>query len=239
MIGGVPRRPGPGWGTCPSCRPTSPRCRGPRSTSPRTGTRSPTSTTTPSCSPRTRPRRCVRLRSYSRKDVAPLVENAWERAEFPMQLVGRFADLDLAGLPYGLRRAPARRRQPVPRHAALEMARADASVRQLLRRPQRPRDGLDPRRRRQEQRDRWLPAMARDGQDRRVRADRAARRLRRRAAACAPPPARRRHWVLNGAKRWIGNATFADFIVVWARDVETNQVKGFVVAKGTPGHDDR
>ena len=42
-------------------------------------------------------------------------------------------------------------------------------------------------------------------------------------------------WVLNGAKRWIGNATFADVVVVWARDVETNRVLGFVVEKGTPG----
>jgi glutaryl-CoA dehydrogenase len=42
-------------------------------------------------------------------------------------------------------------------------------------------------------------------------------------------------WVLNGAKRWIGHATFADLVVIWARDVETNQVLGFVVEKGTPG----
>jgi glutaryl-CoA dehydrogenase len=42
-------------------------------------------------------------------------------------------------------------------------------------------------------------------------------------------------WVINGAKRWIGNATFADLIVVWARDLADNQIKGFVVAKGTPG----
>ncbi|MCQ0012573.1 acyl-CoA dehydrogenase family protein [Actinomadura madurae] len=43
------------------------------------------------------------------------------------------------------------------------------------------------------------------------------------------------HWVLNGAKRWIGNATFADLTVVWARDEADDQVKGFVVARGTPG----
>ena len=42
-------------------------------------------------------------------------------------------------------------------------------------------------------------------------------------------------WVLNGAKRWIGNATFADLVVIWARDVADDQVKGFVVEKGTPG----
>jgi glutaryl-CoA dehydrogenase len=42
-------------------------------------------------------------------------------------------------------------------------------------------------------------------------------------------------WVLDGAKRWIGNGTFADLIVVWARDVEDGHVKGFVVEQGTPG----
>jgi glutaryl-CoA dehydrogenase len=42
-------------------------------------------------------------------------------------------------------------------------------------------------------------------------------------------------WVLNGKKKWIGNATFADYVVVWARDVADNQVKGFVVEAGTEG----
>jgi glutaryl-CoA dehydrogenase len=42
-------------------------------------------------------------------------------------------------------------------------------------------------------------------------------------------------WVLDGQKRWIGNGTFADLIVVWARDVDDNQVKGFVVHSGNPG----
>ncbi|MBV8749427.1 MAG: acyl-CoA dehydrogenase family protein, partial [Candidatus Eremiobacteraeota bacterium] len=41
---------------------------------------------------------------------------------------------------------------------------------------------------------------------------------------------------LNGAKRWIGNASFADLNVIWARDVNDRQVKGFVVEKGTPGY---
>jgi glutaryl-CoA dehydrogenase len=36
-------------------------------------------------------------------------------------------------------------------------------------------------------------------------------------------------WVLNGLKRWIGNGAFADLVVVWARDVEDGQVKGFLV----------
>jgi glutaryl-CoA dehydrogenase len=46
-------------------------------------------------------------------------------------------------------------------------------------------------------------------------------------------------WVINGAKRWIGNATIADVIVVWARDESDQQVKGFLVEKGTQGYDAR
>jgi glutaryl-CoA dehydrogenase len=42
-------------------------------------------------------------------------------------------------------------------------------------------------------------------------------------------------WVLNGEKKWIGNATFADLTMVWAVDEADHQVKGFVVEKGTPG----
>jgi len=36
-------------------------------------------------------------------------------------------------------------------------------------------------------------------------------------------------WILNGAKRWIGNGTFCDYMLVWARDEDTNQVRGFIV----------
>ena len=44
-------------------------------------------------------------------------------------------------------------------------------------------------------------------------------------------------WVLNGQKKWIGNATFADLVVIWARDEADNQVKGFIVRpKENPGY---
>lgn len=42
-------------------------------------------------------------------------------------------------------------------------------------------------------------------------------------------------WVLNGQKKWIGNGTFADLVIIWARDVEDQQVKGFIVEKDNPG----
>jgi glutaryl-CoA dehydrogenase len=42
-------------------------------------------------------------------------------------------------------------------------------------------------------------------------------------------------WVLNGKKKWIGNATFSDFTIIWARDEADDAVKGFLVDRGTPG----
>ena len=43
-------------------------------------------------------------------------------------------------------------------------------------------------------------------------------------------------WILNGAKRWIGNATFSDWVIVYARDVADNQVKGFMVDTTSEGY---
>ncbi|KAK4253288.1 hypothetical protein QN277_010612 [Acacia crassicarpa] len=42
-------------------------------------------------------------------------------------------------------------------------------------------------------------------------------------------------WILDGQKRWIGNSTFADLLVIFARNTTTNQINGFIVKKGAPG----
>src|SRR6202051_2731568 len=43
-------------------------------------------------------------------------------------------------------------------------------------------------------------------------------------------------WIVNGEKRWIGNAPWCDVSIIWARDLADNQVKGFIVEnQTTPG----
>ncbi|OMO97588.1 Acyl-CoA oxidase/dehydrogenase, type 1 [Corchorus olitorius] len=42
-------------------------------------------------------------------------------------------------------------------------------------------------------------------------------------------------WILDGQKRWIGNSTFADVLVIFARNTTTNQINGYIVKKGSPG----
>jgi len=43
-------------------------------------------------------------------------------------------------------------------------------------------------------------------------------------------------WVLNGQKKWIGNATWCDVVVIWARDEADQTVKGFIVRTALPGY---
>ena len=40
---------------------------------------------------------------------------------------------------------------------------------------------------------------------------------------------------INGAKRWIGNGTFCDYMLLWAKDAQTGQIRGFIVDATLPG----
>ncbi|RAJ33184.1 glutaryl-CoA dehydrogenase [Kitasatospora sp. SolWspMP-SS2h] len=172
-----------------------------------------------------------RVRDFLEREVAPHADEWWGRAEFPHQLIPRYAELDICGLAY--REKPAS--SLLNGFIALEMARVDASMATFYGVHSGLAMGSIARCGSPEQRERWLPAMARmerigafaltepqGGSD---------------VAAGLRTTARRDGdtWVLNGAKRWIGNATFADLVVVWARDEETDHVLGFVVQGDNPG----
>jgi glutaryl-CoA dehydrogenase len=60
-------------------------------------------------------------------------------------------------------------------------------------------------------------------------------RARRVSSATGRPDAGGDTWVLNGAKRWIGNGTFCDYMLVWARDEADGAVRGFIVDAALPG----
>ncbi|MEU3459575.1 acyl-CoA dehydrogenase family protein [Streptomyces sp. NPDC006733] len=175
-----------------------------------------------------------RVRTFLQKEVAPHANDWWGRAAFPHHLIPRYAELDIAGLPYEECHGT-----PVSNlltgFIALEMARVDASMATFYGVHSGLAMGSIARCGSPEQRRRWLPAMGRmeqigafaltepqGGSD---------------VAAGLRTTARREGdtWVLNGAKRWTGNATFADLIVVWAKDEDSGHVLGFVVSGSTPG----
>ncbi|MGK5694333.1 acyl-CoA dehydrogenase family protein [Streptomyces sp. URMC 128] len=178
----------------------------------------------------------LKARALLRDEIKPLVNANWAKGEFPRELVGIFRASGLAGLPYeGYGEHRPAVSNLLSGMLAMELSRTDASVATFFG----VHNGLamysvhsggD-----QEQRDRWLPEMA--AMDK-IGAFAMTEPLGGSDVAGGMRTTARREggtWVLNGAKKWIGNATFADYVVVWARDVDDNHVKGFVVEKGTPG----
>jgi glutaryl-CoA dehydrogenase len=172
------------------------------------------------------------VRAFCDREVIPIINSYWERAEFPFELIPKLAALNIAGgslQAYGCPGMSAVASGLI----ALELARGDASVCTFFG----VHSGLAMTSLHmlgsEEQKHQWLPAMARmekigafgltepnHGSD----------------AVALETRAHRDggSWVLNGAKRWIGNASFADVVVIWARDDDGN-VGGFLVEKGTPG----
>ncbi|MEV7045384.1 acyl-CoA dehydrogenase family protein [Amycolatopsis sp. NPDC051061] len=178
----------------------------------------------------------VKAREFMQNDVKPLVNENWEAGTFPHELIGMFRESGLAGLPY----EGYGEHQPAVSHLltgmmAMEMSRTDASVATFFG----VHNGLAMYSIHsggsQEQRDRWLPEMAAMNK---IGAFAMTEPLGGSDVAGGMRTTAKRDgdsWILDGAKKWIGNATFADYVVVWARDVDDNHVKGFVVEKGTPG----
>lgn len=176
-----------------------------------------------------------RARAYGR-EVLERIDGHWDRAEYPLDLVARAGELDL--LTDGLE---------VPGHpvmsplaaglVAMEISRADGSMAAAAA----VQGGLVLRAlvhcAGPEQKERYLEPVARGtlpggfalteplhGSDS-VSLETSAR------------PDGAGGWVLNGAKKWIGNGAAGGITIVWARDTEDGQVKGFVVEQSTPGYE--
>jgi glutaryl-CoA dehydrogenase len=170
----------------------------------------------------------LRTRRFVDDEVLPVINGYWERAEFPWPLVRRLAELELVGDD---------RMSPLAAGLLhMELNRGDGSLGTFLG----VQAGLAMRSIAMlgspEQRERWLEPMARlekigafamtepeHGSD----------------AVALETTARPDGdgWVLDGAKRWIGNGTIADVVVVWARSSEDGQVKGFLVEPSSSGYE--
>ena len=175
-----------------------------------------------------------RVRAFMEAEVAPIINQYWIREEFPHQLIPGMAALGIAGTAYKGYGCHGKSTL-LDGLIAMEMARIDSSIATFfgvhsgLAMGSIYLCGSD------EQKEQWLPAMA---------------RLEKIGAFGLTEPevgsgtsggltttAQRDgdSWILNGQKKWIGNATFSDVTVIWARDLADNSVKGFLVEKDTPG----
>ena len=175
-----------------------------------------------------------RVRAFMTREVEPVINDYWTRAAFPHDLVPGLAKLGIAGLAYDGPGCPARGAL-VDGLVNMEMSRTDPSMGTFLGVHGGLAMGSIQLCGSDEQRERWLPAMARMeliGAFGLTEPDVGSAI----SAGLATSATRDGDdWILNGAKKWIGNAAFADLVIIWARDTDDGQVKGFVVEKGTDG----
>ncbi len=177
----------------------------------------------------------TKLRSFLDTEVRPLANDHWNRAEFfPRTVIDGLATLGLFGLPW-------EETQQFENSAvfrgwvALELARCDASVATFVGVQNGLAMGAIGLGGSAEQRGQWLPRMATGeligafGLTEPLSGSDSAQGLRTVATRDGD------NWILNGAKRWIGNATFSDLTVIWAKSAEDSQVKGFIVPNDSPG----
>jgi glutaryl-CoA dehydrogenase len=174
------------------------------------------------------------VRAFLQSEVAPHADEWWGQGVFPRHLIPKYAELGIAGLAYQ-DCCPEPASNLLNGFIALEMARVDASMATFYGVHAGLAMGSIARCGSAEQRARWLPAMGRMEQ---IGAFALTEPLGGSDVAAGLRTTARRDgdtWVLNGAKRWIGNATFADLVVVWAKDEDSGQVLGFVVEGTNPG----
>jgi len=178
----------------------------------------------------------VALRAYIDTEVRPIVNGLWADAEFfPREIVKGLADLGLFGQPW--KETQRFENSAVFRGwVALELARVDASLATLVGMQNGLVMGSIAVAGSQEQRDEWLPRFASGellgafGLTEPLSGSDSAQGLRTVARRDGD------NWVINGAKRWIGNGSISDVTIIWAKDADDGQVKGFIVPTSTPGY---
>ncbi|QUQ63689.1 acyl-CoA dehydrogenase family protein [Kutzneria sp. CA-103260] len=175
-----------------------------------------------------------RLRTFLDTEVAPVANWHWARERFPHHLIEPLGKLDIGGLSYAGHGLPGRT-SLLDGFVTLELASTDPSFATFFGVHTGLAMGSIYLCGSEGQKERWLPPMHRFekigafGLTEPAVGSAAARGL--------TTTARRDgdEWVLTGEKKWIGNATFADVTVIWAKDEADGQVKGFLVEQGTPG----
>jgi glutaryl-CoA dehydrogenase len=175
-----------------------------------------------------------RTREFVDHEVLPVINGYWERAEFPWPLVAKLAKLGVVG--DGIEGYGCPPLDPLSRGLVyMELSRGDGSLATFVG----VQAGLAMQSIAQcgseEQKQRWLPGMAaleKIGAFALTEPDHGS------DSVSLETTARRDgdSYVIDGAKKWIGNGSIADVVVVWARDTEDGQVKGFLVEQGTPGY---
>jgi glutaryl-CoA dehydrogenase len=174
-----------------------------------------------------------RVRTFVDTELLPVINDYWDRADFPFELVPKIAKLGIIGTTIEGYGCPGLSRLAAGM-VSREMSRGDGSINTFIGVQSGLAMGTIGLLGSEEQKQRWLPAMAtldKIGAFALTEPDHGSDSVRLETTARRDGA----HYLLDGAKRWIGNAGFADVVVVWARDVEDGRVKAFVVEKDPDG----
>src|ERR1700723_3781234 len=175
------------------------------------------------------------VRAFMETKVAPIINKYWVEDAFPFELLPAIKELNLGGVGmqgYGCRGGSAL----LFGLAAMEMSRVDSSIATFFGVHNGLAMGSIFAAGSEEQKQKWLPPMARFEK---IGCFGLTEPLVGSGASGGLTTTAKREgdvWVLNGQKRWIGNAPWCDVSIIWARDLADNQVKGFIIEnKTTPG----
>src|SRR6202030_3792562 len=167
----------------------------------------------------------VRTREFVDAEVLPVINGYWERAEFPWPLIEKMSALGIVG--DGIEGYGCPPMDPLSAGLIhMEINRGDGSLGTFMA----VQAGLAMKAiakcGSQEQKVRWLGPMARLEEIGAFALE-----------TTASPDGE--SYVISGHKKWIGNGSIADVVVVWARDTSDGAVKAFLVEKGTRGYNAR
>jgi glutaryl-CoA dehydrogenase len=176
----------------------------------------------------------LKVRSFMENEVEPIINDFWARDAFPFDLLPKMQELGIGGLPYTGYGCPGKSMMLMG-FVMMEMARVDASMSTFFGVHTGLAMGSIYLCGSEEQKRKWLPpmaALAKIGSFGLTEPNVGSG-----TAGGLETTARRDgdSWILNGQKKWIGNSTWGDLTIIWARDVADNEVKGFIVENNTPG----
>jgi glutaryl-CoA dehydrogenase len=176
----------------------------------------------------------LKVRSFMENTIKPIVNKYWLKDEFPFEIIPEMAKLNICGLTYNGYGCPGQS-SLLEGFLAMEMARVDCSISTFFGVQSGLAMGSIYYCGSEEQKQRWLPPMQRMekigafGLTEPEVGSAVAGGL---TCTCKRVGDK---WLINGQKKWIGNATFADLVIIWARDLDDGAVKGFIVEKEFPG----
>src|SRR3984893_13318093 len=177
----------------------------------------------------------TKVREFMKKSVAPVINDFWAKDSFPFDVLPAFRDLQVMGAGYeGYGCAGGS--NLLACYIAMEIARIDCSCATFFGVHSGLAMGSIFLCGSEEQKKKWLAPMS---PVEKIRSFGLTEPLVGSGASGGLTTTARREgdtWVLTGQKKWIGNATWGDVTIIWARDLADNQVKGFIVEnKTTPG----